>query len=97
MPWLGRTFSASFLVACEIVFQAQAPTGCIESQLRRALGVRCDVIRLLLRELWRARDNAGMRPVDLLERAHAFKNVWGFELDRGGWRGDISDRPGAGP
>ena len=63
MPWLGRTFSASFLVACEIVFQAQAQTGCIESQLRRALGVSCDLIRLLLRELWRARDKPGMRPV----------------------------------
>lgn len=46
------------------------------------------VVGTLPRELWRARDAADMRPVDLLDRTHIFRDVWEFELNGDGWGQD---------
>jgi len=43
------------------------------------------VVGTLPRKLWRARNHANMRPVDMLDETHIFKDVWDFQVDRGGW------------
>ena len=43
------------------------------------------VVGTLPRRLWHARDNAGMRPVDMLDQTEIFREVWKFELVGGGW------------
>ena len=43
------------------------------------------VVGTLPRDLWRARDNADMRPADLLDGAHVFRDVWEFKMIPGGW------------
>jgi len=43
------------------------------------------VVGTLPRSLWRARDDAGMRPVDMLDQTEIFRDVWKFELAGGGW------------
>jgi len=43
------------------------------------------VVGTLPRSLWRTRDGAGMRPVDMLDQTEIFRDVWKFELAGGGW------------
>jgi hypothetical protein len=43
------------------------------------------VVGTLPRRLWRARDDAGMRPVGMLDQTEIFRDVWKFELVGGGW------------
>jgi len=43
------------------------------------------VVGTLPRRLWRARDDAGMRPVDMLDQTEILRDVWKFELAGGGW------------
>jgi len=43
------------------------------------------VVGTLPRRLWRARDDAGVRPVDMLDQTEIFRDVWKFELVGGGW------------
>jgi len=43
------------------------------------------VVGTLPRRPWRARDDAGMRPVDMLDQTEIFRDVWKFELVGGGW------------
>lgn len=79
-----------YCVGCDLVIARRSEIeALIDAAFERRdpaiIGSEYLVVGTLPREVWRARDDKGMRPADALDRTHIFRDVWDFKLLGGGW------------
>lgn len=79
-----------YCVGCDLIIARRSDVeslmaAAFESRDPAIIGNEYIVVGTLPRDVWRTRDNGEMRPADALDHTLIFKDVWEFELVRGGW------------